>query len=45
MPGLEDDTIVKILLFEDSGDEVIPSDSGRCLEDDSGDEVVPSDSG
>jgi hypothetical protein len=31
---LEDDAIVEILLFEDSGDEVIPSGSGRCLEND-----------
>jgi len=28
------DAIVEILPFEDSGDEVIPSGSGRCLEDD-----------
>jgi hypothetical protein len=31
--SLEDD-IVEILLFEDSGDKVIPSGSGRSLEDD-----------
>jgi hypothetical protein len=32
--SLEDDAIVEILLFEDSGYEVVPSGSGRCLEDD-----------
>lgn len=32
--SLEDDAIVKVLLFEDSGDEVIPSGCGRCSEDD-----------
>jgi hypothetical protein len=31
--SLEDDAVVQILLFEDSGDEVIPSDSGRSLKD------------
>jgi len=34
VPSFEDDAIVKILLFEDYGDEMIPSGSGRCLEDD-----------
>jgi hypothetical protein len=34
VPSLEDDAIVEIILFEDSGDEVILSGSARCLEDD-----------
>lgn len=34
MPSFEDDAIVEILLFDNSSDEVIPSGSGRCLEDD-----------
>jgi hypothetical protein len=33
VPSFEYDAIVKILLFEDSSDEVIHSGSGRCLED------------
>jgi len=31
VPHFEDDAIVEILLFEDSGDEVIPSGGGTCL--------------
>jgi hypothetical protein len=35
VPSLGDDApLSKKLLFQDSGDEVIPSGSGRCLEDD-----------